>query len=158
MHHGTDNLLLELFAIFVWAKVFGEIFERLSLPAVMGEILAGVLLGPYATGLVAPSETVFSIAEIGAIFLLFTVGLETRPRDLIQVGKTSLHVALAGVIAPFGLGLLFMRLSHQPLHESIFVAAAMVATSVGITAGAVAARPAGARHTHGAHHPGGGRL
>lgn len=131
---GTDTLLLQLFAIFVWAKVFGEIFEQLSLPAVVGEILAGVILGPYATGLVAPTETVASIAEIGAIFLLFTVGLETRPRDLIRVGTTSLQVAVAGVVAPFVLGFVFMKLSHQPLHESIFVAAAMVATSVGITA------------------------
>ncbi len=134
MPHGSDTLLLELFAIFVGAKVFGEVFARLSLPAVLGEILAGVVLGPFATGLVVPSETVSSIAELGAIFLLFTVGLETRPRDLIRVGKTAFNVALAGVIAPFVLGLLFMRLTHQPLHESIFVAAAMVATSVGITA------------------------
>lgn len=134
MPTGTDTLLLELFAIFVGAKVCGEIFEQLSLPAVLGEILAGVVLGPYATKLVASSETVASIAEIGAIFLLFTVGLETRPQELIRVGATSLRVAVAGVVAPFVLGFLFMKLSHQPLHESIFVAAAMVATSVGITA------------------------
>jgi len=134
MPSGTDTLLLELFVIFVCAKVFGEVFEQLSLPAVIGEILAGVILGPYATGLVAPSETVTSIAEIGAIFLLFTVGLETRPQDLIRVGSTSLRVAVAGVVAPFVLGFGFMRLTHQPLHESIFVAAAMVATSIGITA------------------------
>src|SRR3974390_1958546 len=104
MPHGTDVFLLELFAIFVWAKVFGEIFEQLSLPGVLGEILAGVILGPHATGLVSPSETVGSIAEIGAIFLLFTVGLETRPTDLIRVGRASLRVAVAGVAFPFGMG------------------------------------------------------
>jgi Kef-type K+ transport system membrane component KefB len=134
MPTGTDTLLLELFAIFVWAKVFAEVFEQLSLPAVLGEILAGVVLGPYATGLVAPTETVASIAEIGAIFLLFTVGLETRPQELIRVGRKSLRVALAGVVAPFVLGFLYMASRGQPTHESIFVAAAMVATSVGITA------------------------
>jgi Kef-type K+ transport system membrane component KefB len=134
MPTGTDTLLLELFAIFVWAKVFAEVFEQLSLPAVLGEILAGVVLGPYATGLVAPTETVSSIAEIGAIFLLFTVGLETRPQELVRVGRKSLRVALAGVVVPFVLGFIYLASRGQPTHESIFVAAAMVATSVGITA------------------------
>lgn len=134
MPHGTDTLLLELFAIFVWAKVFGEIFEQLSLPAVLGEILAGVILGPHATALVNPSQTVSSIAEIGAIFLLFTVGLETRPSDLLRVGRVSLRVALAGVVLPFALGFGYMKLRGEVTHEAIFVAAAMVATSVGITA------------------------
>jgi Kef-type K+ transport system membrane component KefB len=131
---GTDTLLLELFAIFVWAKVFGEIFEQLSLPAVLGEILAGVVLGPYATGLVQPTATVASIAEVGAVFLLFSVGLETSPNDLIRVSRESISVAVAGVVLPFLLGYLYMRLRGEPDHESIFVAAAMVATSVGITA------------------------
>jgi Kef-type K+ transport system membrane component KefB len=134
MPHGTENLLLELFAIFVWAKVVGEIFEQLSLPAVLGEILAGVILGPHATAWINPSDTVFSIAEMGAIFLLFTVGLETRPQELIQVGRTAVNVALAGVAAPFVLGFGYMKLIGEPTHEGIFVAAAMVATSVGITA------------------------
>lgn len=134
MPDSPDILLLQLFFIFVWAKIFGEVFERLSLPAVVGEILAGVVLGPYATGFVAPNETIFSFAEIGAIFLLFSVGLETRPKDLLQVGRVSLRVALAGVALPFALGFGYMALRHHPTHESVFVAAAMVATSVGVTA------------------------
>jgi len=134
MPHGTDSLLLQLFTIFVWAKVFGELFERLHLPAVLGEILAGVLLGPYATRFVIPGDTIYSIAEIGAVFVLFTVGLETSPSDLIRVGRLSLRVAIAGVVLPFALGFLFLRLNQEPTHEAIFVAAAMVATSVGITA------------------------
>jgi Kef-type K+ transport system membrane component KefB len=134
MPHGTDIFLLELFAIFVWAKVFGEIFEQMSLPGVLGEILAGIVLGPHATGLVNPSDTVGSIAEIGAIFLLFTVGLETRPSDLIRVGGSALGVATAGIAVPFVLGFSFLALRGEPNHEALFVAAAMVATSVGITA------------------------
>jgi len=130
----AEPLLLELFAIFVWAKVFGEIFERLGLPAVVGEILAGIVLGPFATKLVNPGATTLSIAELGAIFLLFTVGLETSPKELIRVGRTSLGVALAGVLAPLALGFAYLRLRGHPTHEAIFVAAAMVATSVGITA------------------------
>jgi Kef-type K+ transport system membrane component KefB len=131
---GADTLLLELFAIFICAKVFAEIFEQLSLPAVLGEILAGVVMGPYAANLVSPSPTVASIAEIGAIFLLFTIGLETRPQELIRVGRISLRVALAGMIAPFVLGFLYLHWRGQAPHEAVFVAAAMVATSVGITA------------------------
>jgi Kef-type K+ transport system membrane component KefB len=134
MHQGAETFLLELFAIFVWAKIFGELFERLSLPAVLGEILAGVVLGPNATALINPSDTTFSMAQIGAIFLLFTVGLETRPQDLIRVGRQSLRVAVAGIIVPFVLGFGYMMLRGDAPHEATFVAAAMVATSVGITA------------------------
>jgi len=134
MPHGTDSLLLQLFTIFVWAKVFGELFERLYLPAVLGEILAGVVLGPYATRFILPGDTIYSIAEIGAVFLLFTVGLETSPSDLIRVGKLSLQVAVAGVILPFVMGFLFLQWHNEPTHEAVFVAAAMVATSVGLTA------------------------
>lgn len=79
MHTETSTLLMQMFMIFVWAKAFGEFFERMRLPAVLGEILAGVVLGPYATRLIVPIDTIHSIAEIGAIFLLFTVGLETSP-------------------------------------------------------------------------------
>lgn len=134
MPHGSDSLLLQLFTIFVWAKVFGELFERMRLPAVMGEILAGVILGPYATRFILPGDTIYSIAEIGAVFLLFTVGLETAPGDLIRVGRLSLRVAVAGIVLPFVLGFVFLRLNNEPIHEAAFVAAAMVATSVGITA------------------------
>ncbi len=134
MPYGTDSLLLQLFTIFVWAKVFGELFERMRLPAVLGEILAGVILGPYATRFVLPGDTIYSIAEVGAVFLLFTVGLETSPSDLIRVGRLSLRVAVAGIVAPFAAGFLFLFLRHEPVHEAVFVAAAMVATSVGITA------------------------
>jgi len=134
MPHGSDSLLLQLFTIFVWAKVFGELFERMSVPAVLGEILAGVVLGPYATRFILPGDTIYSIAEIGAVFLLFTIGLETSPSDLIRVGRISIMVALAGVVLPFAAGFLFLRAQHEATREAVFVAAAMVATSVGITA------------------------
>ena len=134
MPHGPEQLLLELFAIFVTAKVCGEIFERLRLPAVLGEILAGVGLGPYALGWVVPSDTIHSVAEVGAIFVLFSAGLQTSPKDLIRVGRKSLLVALGGVILPFILGFVYMKLRGDRTTEAIFVGAAMVATSVGITA------------------------
>jgi len=132
--HTADPFLFQLFLIFVWAKLFGEIFEQIHLPAVLGEILAGVLIGPYGARLVVPTDAIYAIAGIGAIFLLFTVGLETQPKDLISVGRTSLYVALAGIAMPVLFGFTYMMLRHHPAHEAIFVAAAMAATSVGITA------------------------
>src|SRR3981081_1402692 len=98
MPHTSDPFLLQLLVIFVWAKIFGDLFEQMKLPAVLGEILAGVILGPYATAFVVPSAAVRSISELGAIFLLFSVGLETPPQELINVGRTSLGVALSGMV------------------------------------------------------------
>lgn len=134
MPPGPEKLLFQLFVIFVAAKIVGEAFERLRLPAVVGEIAAGALFGPYMLGLIHPTDTIHSIAEIGAIFVLFHAGLETSPQDLIRVGRKSLVVALSGVIVPFVLGFSYMKLSGESTTESTFVGAAMVATSVGITA------------------------
>jgi Kef-type K+ transport system membrane component KefB len=125
---------MELFVIFVWAKVFAEIFEHLSLPAVLGEITAGALLGPNAIALVKPSEFTFSIAGVGAVFLLLSVGLETKPQELIRVGGKSLGVALGGVVLPFAAGFGYILGRGYSAHEATFVAAAMVATSVAVTA------------------------
>lgn len=134
MPHDVERFLFELLVIFVAAKVIGEIFERLKVPGVLGEILAGVVLGPYALGWIHPSDTLHSMAEVGIIFVLFSAGLETSARDLIRVGRVALTVALAGVFVPFILGFAYMKWRGDPTTEAIFVGAAMVATSVGITA------------------------
>src|SRR5947199_7749653 len=131
---GPEQLLLELFAIFVSAKAVGELFERISLPSVLGEILAGALLGPYALGWIPVTDIIHSVADLGAIFVLFTAGLETSPGELIRIGAKSLRVAVAGVVVPFVLGFFYMKLHGNVTSESVFVGAAMVATSVGITA------------------------
>ena len=133
MEHSS-KLLLELFIMFAGGKVLAEVFERLRQPAVVGELLAGVVLGPSLLALIHPSELTGGLAEIGAIFLLFTVGLETKPRDLMQVGGVATLVAILGVIVPLILGVGYMRALDHSMVEAIFVGAAMVATSVGITA------------------------
>jgi Na+:H+ antiporter len=134
MPHAPDQLLFQLLAIFVSAKLAGELFEIVRLPPVLGEILAGIALGPFALGWINPSDTIHSVAEIGAIFVLFSAGLETSPQDLIRVGRKALLVAVAGVVVPFVLGFAYMRWLGDATSEAIFVGAAMVATSVGITA------------------------
>jgi len=101
---GPEQLLLALFVIFVSAKAIGELFERMNLPSVLGEIMAGALLGPYALGWIPISDTIHSVADLGVIFVLFSAGLETRPSDLIRIGGKSIRVAVAGVVVPFVLG------------------------------------------------------
>jgi Kef-type K+ transport system membrane component KefB len=133
MEH-SGKLLLELFLIFTGGKFLAEVFERLRQPGVVGELLAGVILGPSVLALVRPSNLTGGLAEIGAIFLLFTIGLETKPRDMLQVGRTATFVAVVGVAAPFFLGFFYLRVIDHSMIESIFVGAALVATSVGITA------------------------
>lgn len=111
-----------------------EIFERLRQPAVVGEILAGVLIGPSLLGWVAPSDLIGVLAEIGVIFLLFNVGLETKPKDILQVGTKAMVVAVLGVILPFIAGYLIAMWWDGSFVEAMFIGAALVATSVGITA------------------------
>jgi Kef-type K+ transport system membrane component KefB len=131
--HG-DQILFDLFIIFAAAKVAAELFERLKQPAVVGEILAGILIGPGVLDWVKPSELTHALSEIGVILLLFTVGLEVNPGALLKVGKRAFLVAVAGVVLPFFAGWGFMALWGDSTVEGIFIGAALVATSVGITA------------------------
>lgn len=128
------RVLLTLFIMLVAAKLMAELFERLRQPAVAGEILAGVIIGPSLLGWAAPSELTDILAEVGVIFLLFTVGLETKPAAIFRVGKQAALVAVLGVVTPFIGGWLLMRVWGAPSIEALFVGTAMVATSVGITA------------------------
>lgn len=128
------NLLFTFFIIFASAKIMGEIFVRLKMPAIIGELMAGVLLGNYALHLIDTSNHVLmSFAEIGVIFLLFHVGLEIRVKDLFAVGRTAVFVGILGVILPLILGFVTMFLIGYKFVESLFVATAILATSVGIS-------------------------
>jgi Kef-type K+ transport system membrane component KefB len=131
---APTDILLALFLMLLTAKLAAELFQRLRQPAVVGEILAGVIIGPSVLGLVAPSEFVSMLAEMGVIFLLFSVGLETKPSSIFQVGKTAALVAVLGVVLPFFGGWLLMRLWGATNISSLFVGTALIATSVGITA------------------------
>jgi Kef-type K+ transport system membrane component KefB len=131
---GHTRVLLTLFIMLMAAKLLAELFERLRQPPVAGEILAGVVIGPSLLNLAAPSEAINILAEIGVIFLLFNVGLETKPSAIFKVGKQAALVAVLGVVAPLLAGWLLMRLWGSTTIEALFVGTAMVATSVGITA------------------------
>jgi len=131
---GHSKVLLMLFLILAAGKIMAELFERLNQPSVVGEILAGVIIGPSILGLVVPNELTSTLADIGVIFLLFKVGLESPPASILRVGVRALLVAVLGVIAPFVAGSLLMLAWGGSGVESMFLGTAMVATSVGITA------------------------
>jgi Kef-type K+ transport system membrane component KefB len=138
--NGTVSIPLAMLILFVSAKIMAEIAERLNQPGIVGEIFAGVLIGPSVLGWLAPSEFLSAMSDIGAMFLLFRVGLEVKSSDLMKVGGTALIVACSGVIVPFVMGAAIMLAWHSSANEAIFVGASMVATSVGITAQVLSAK------------------
>src|SRR5687767_7441345 len=132
---SIGELLVALIAIFVAAKLFGEIAERLGQPAVLGELAGGVLIGVSGFHLVDPhDETIHLLSELGVILLLFLIGLETDLRKLMQVGGSATAVALVGVLLPLAGGILFGQFLGFQMMVSIFLGASLTATSVGITA------------------------
>ncbi len=128
------EVLRDILIVLVAAKVAAEVAERIKVPPVVGEIVAGVIIGPSVLGLVSTTEVLEVLAELGVILLLLQVGLEMDVRDLAAVGRASMSVAVIGVVLPmamgFGVGLAFSYDSNTAL----FLGAALAATSVGITA------------------------
>jgi Kef-type K+ transport system membrane component KefB len=143
--HGSDavpTVLLALAFAIVCAKLAGELVERLGQPSVLGELIVGIVAGNVALlggpdlSALAASETLTVMAELGAVLLLFHVGLESTPRDMMAVGSRAALVAVVGVVMPmllgFGVGALMRPQEPWMLHA--FLGAMLAATSVGITA------------------------
>jgi Kef-type K+ transport system membrane component KefB len=150
----TTAILVDLFIIFAAARIAGELFLRLRQPPLVGEVLAGVVIGPHTLGIIGSPDIHLTdafggdqesaqqalnlvldvIAELGVIILLFFVGLQTRLEHLLEVRGRAIAVAVLGVAIPFALGFGFVYATGRSDVESAFVATAMVATSVGITA------------------------
>ena len=130
----TPSFLLQLMMVLLVARVFAELAVRLKSPSVIGELLAGVVLGPSLLGWLSPDATIRLLAEIGIILLLFEVGLETDIRGLARTGGQSLVVAVLGFILPFLLGFGVARWGlGLELMPSLFVGGTLTATSIGIT-------------------------
>lgn len=134
------NVPLVMLIVFVSAKLLAEAFEWLGQPGIVGEILAGVLIGPSVLNWVVPGAFLTHLSEIGVMFLLFRVGLEVKSPEMLRAGGTGFVVAACGVIVPFFMGWGILSFWGHSRIESIFVGASMVATSVGITAQVLAAR------------------
>ena len=134
MESHSVQILTQIFLMFTSAKLLAVVGERVKIPAVISEIVAGILIGPHLLGLVKAEEWTLALAELGAIVVLFDVGLDQKLTDLMKVGWTVLLVAVVGVVVPFFLGFGLLELTEHSRIEAIFMGAAMVATSVGITA------------------------
>jgi Na+:H+ antiporter len=142
-NHGIDpTALIGVAVILLVAKLSGEVFERIGQPAVLGELVAGIVVGNLVifgfTGAqsLKSNETITALAELGVIILLFEVGLESDLKEMMEVGWSSLLVAVLGVVAPFllGWGVSAYFIPDESRLAHIFVGATLCATSVGITA------------------------
>ena len=134
-----SRVFLDILIVLVAAKLASEVSERVGVPAVVGEILAGVLIGPSVFGLVAIGEgssfeVLSTLGEIGVILLLLEVGMQMDLRELGAVGRAALTVAVIGVVIPMAGGVGVGHLLGLTSNEALFVGSALAATSVGITA------------------------
>ncbi|MDW0194864.1 MAG: cation:proton antiporter, partial [Nitrososphaeraceae archaeon] len=132
------SLAVLLFA----AKIFAEIFNKLRLPAVLGELIAGIVVGPFALGsipivdgkaIVILNETVLQIGQISGIVILFIAGLAITPKEFLRGGGASFTIGACGVIVPFLLGYYVFTLYGLDALESVLIATALTATSVAIS-------------------------
>lgn len=128
------SVLLSLLLILVTARILGEVASLLGAPSVIGELSAGILIGPSVLGWVSVNDIIHTLSEIGVILLLFDVGRETDIEKLIQTGKSAFIVALGGFIAPFAAGFAAsFYIFQQPVIVALFVGGTLTATSIGIT-------------------------
>ncbi|HNP71862.1 MAG TPA: cation:proton antiporter [Kouleothrix sp.] len=132
--HETLNMLLPLAGILVGAKIAAQISHKIGMPAVFGELLLGLLLGPSLLGLLAPNGTIQLLADIGVILLMFMAGLETDTMALKQAGRASMLTAIGGVVLPLFAGLLIGEMFGLEWHHALFLGAVLTATSVSISA------------------------
>jgi Kef-type K+ transport system membrane component KefB len=131
---AAHDFFLDLALILISARFLGELATRVGAPSVIGELLAGVVLGPSLFGVIAINEPLRMAAELGVILLLFEVGLDTDMSRLAGAGRRALGVALLGFVAPFALGYLVCSYFFGlDLLTSLFVGGTLTATSIGVT-------------------------
>ena len=141
---GTEflHVIISLAILLFTAKIFAEIFHRLKLPIVLGELLAGIIIGPFALGgliffdgepIVELDETVRDIGVISAIVILFVAGLEITPREFLRGEAAFFTVGSIGVIVPFFVGFVVLTFFGLEALESMLVATALTATSIAIS-------------------------
>ncbi len=136
----TYDIFLDLAIIIVFAKLFAILARNLHAPQVVGEILAGLLIGPAMLGIVESSDFLVTMAEIGVVLLMFSAGLETNLKELARSGLVATLIACAGVAVPMiGGTALYMAFynitsfSGEGFQQAVFIGCIMTATSVGIT-------------------------
>lgn len=134
MDHHIIELLLKISCILVISKIAGGISKKLGQPAVLGELTAGVIIGPSILGIFEIDECLKALAQIGVIMLMFIVGMETELKELRKVGNAAILCAIGGVVLPLFLGVGVSHYFGYKLSESMFIGVVLIATSVSITA------------------------
>jgi Kef-type K+ transport system membrane component KefB len=130
----THTFFLYLMIILISARLLAELASKLKIPSVVGELMAGILLGPSLLGWIAPFEAIKLMAEIGIILLLFEAGLETDVKRLVDASTESTFIALFGILLPLSLGFAVCYWGFKlELLSSLFIGGALTATSIGIT-------------------------
>jgi Kef-type K+ transport system membrane component KefB len=128
-----SDTLFSLFILFFAAKVGEEVFRRIKQPGVIGELLGGFIVGPFALGLADVTLTAEVFAELGVMILLFTVGLEVRIDDLLAVGPMAIAVGTVGFILPIAAGTAIGLIIGVDMLAAVLIGLALAATSIGIT-------------------------
>lgn len=136
----TYVILKDLAIIIVFAKLFGILARKCKAPQVVGELVAGILIGPSVLGLVQQSDFLNQMAEIGVVLLMFSAGLGTSLKDLLRTGVKSLLIACAGVFVPLFFGTFlymgfygFSAVGTEDFYHAVFIGVILTATSVSIT-------------------------
>ena len=133
--HSFPHLLVVLVALLLLAKLLGVLSQKIGQPAIVGELIAGVILGKSVLGLLDPADPVLlAFAELGVLVLLFEIGLNTDLKSLMKVGNEAITVALVGVALPFGFGYGVAHLLGLSVIPAIVAGASLTATSIGISA------------------------
>jgi Kef-type K+ transport system membrane component KefB len=133
--HDVPHLLAVLVALLAATKVLGLLAQRIGQPSVVGELVAGIILGNSLLGILDPSDPIIhALAELGVIVLLFEIGLHTDIRALLRVGGEAMAVAVVGVVLPFAFGYGVCTMLGLSTLPSIVAGAALTATSIGISA------------------------
>lgn len=133
--HAFVNILATLIAIIIATKLLGALAQRFGQPAVLGELIAGVILGGSVLGVIDPQgPVVFALAELGVLILLFEIGLHTELGSLVRVGGTAAAVGVVGIVLPFAAGFMAALLLGLDTLPAIVCGAALTATSIGISA------------------------
>jgi Kef-type K+ transport system membrane component KefB len=128
----TPQLMISLLLILVVAWFMGGLFRRYGLPFVLGELLAGVILGPPLLGFIGPSPAIELLSELGIFFVMFHTGMELDPRELLEHIWPSLAVALGGFVLPFVLGYFTTRAFGGTLYQSLFVGMGISITAIAV--------------------------
>src|SRR6056297_2702721 len=135
MENGELNFLLDIAILLIGANIGGMLMAKINQPVVLGQILAGLIIGPALLDIVNPNEIINSFSQIGVILLMFIAGMETDLNDLKKSAGPSSFIALGGIILPFlgGVGIIMLLFPEGGLNQGLFTGTLLTATSISIT-------------------------